>query len=245
MDKILKIKESPSGLSDSFTKNENGLRGKVVLKDELGNVLFTKWNLIVLRGRVFALESMFGVVNTESSYRHESDKQLLCFGIGTGGALEASPFNPVSPGFNDRDLANRVPFMTINSTDPIPNGSAYPVNASASVFSSFVTGEEAIYKDPRVPTTPAVLSGETVYSYYLKKFDAPTWHIDTTTNETYLKAILNIGTRDARGKNINELGLYFTTASYTYPELFSRITFHTESLATLTKNFTIEYYIYA
>lgn len=235
MEKILTFDENV--LMKDY-QNSNGLKGKVVLKDSSGSVIFTKWNLIVLRGRVLALENLFGIQNTLNTYGNTTGRKILTFGIGTGGAQVISPFSVNNPASTDVALTTPVPFLTINSTSPV--GIDYPIDANTSTFAAFETGEAAFYPGGGTTIT------STIKQYYYKTFTTPTLEIDESNNEAYVKATLTIGTRDARGRNINEMGLFFMTpSSYLEPELFSRITFNTESLASITKELTVEYYIYA
>jgi len=227
---------------DSVSKPS--IRGKVRFLDDEGNVILEKDNLIVLRGRVFALEKLFNDMNTEGSYVTNNNRELILFKIGTGGAPENDPFQPYTPSFDDTDLASPIPFKVVDAND---------------TNTTLTTEEQDIYYDSKLNEIDTTLT-----EFYCKRFDVidPVWNIDTVNNEVYKKMILKINTTDfrtvptgnpeqpyTRDANINELGLYFasyndTTNEMEDIEMFSRLTFSTEPLTNLSKTVTIEYYIF-
>jgi hypothetical protein len=214
---------------------------RVIFRDEKGNIILEKENLIVLRGRTFALEKLFNdVITVGSGYDQDLNRQIVLFKIGSGGAdVTNDPFNPYTPNFADEDLASEIPFIIVD-----PDKMADPAKAAnPSIFVTLPSGYENIYYDKRTVGT--------VDSYYAKKFEtAPEWYFNKLTNEVYKKVTLAIAVQDARDEYINELSLLLANYdnvgnAYNNIELFSRICFDTESLVNHTKQIIIEYYIYA
>jgi len=243
--KVLKFNDGQKFDDKMVMDNSPKLRGKVVFKDDMGNVILEKENLIVLRGRVYAIEKLFNDYNTNDNYKKNLNRTISLFKCGEGGTPEDKPFQPFVPSFSDVNVATEIPFRIVDANDP-------------TTFLS--TEEENLYYDERVNADDSNLK-----EYYCKRFDntEPEWHIDTANNEVYKKIILRISTLDfrtiatgdpeqpyTRDAKINELSLclaYHNVASNTMEdiELFSRICFDTESLSNLTKQITVEYYIYA
>ena len=220
------------------------MRGKVLMRDEAGNIILEKDNLIVLRGRTFALEKIFDdTISTNSGYKRNLNRRVVLFKIGNGGAdVEAAPFDPFVPNFKDEILGNEIPFITVD-----PGKNADPEKqANPSIVTALTPAEKNIYYDGRPdPGNPNVIH------YYAKRFESePEWYFDKTNNEVYKRIVLRINTKDARNQYINELALCiaeYDSSSNTYKdiELFSRICFDTESLINLSKQILIEYFIYA
>jgi hypothetical protein len=241
-----------------YRGDNGGMTGIVTMTDitDLTNnrVVFRKrHNLIVLRGRTFALEKLFndtidtyGVNDGVRPYISDLNRQVISFGIGKGGAPSSDPFSPYAPpptGAAGVALATRVPFRlhdTVQSTsgDPllyIPAGEI--INYG---------GAEAI-------------TGQTTqFYYYLKHFDTrdPVWMFDEAQNTVYKQITMSITANDCRTSTsnwINELCLYIGRASgkdvrggvaFSNPEMFSRITFPTEYLSG-NKALEIVYNVYA
>jgi len=206
----------------------NPVTGKVILRK--------KQNLIVLRGRTFALEKLFDDTITTTnvpSYQTNLNRKICLFGVGTGGAPMADPFAPIPPVPLNEALSERAPFRT---TCPGGSDPAFPTALDA--------GEELIYYD-------MVVDG--IYEhYYGKRFEYldPEWGVFPGDNEIYKKIVLRVNDKDARGKHINELMLYIAGYDSGANEMvdieaFSHITFPTESLLDLTKQLLVEYYIYS
>jgi len=245
--KNLKFSEK-SLLTDKFDISNitptSFLRGRVVMRDEKGNIFLEKDNMIVLRGRTFALEHLFkDPISASSGYTQDLDRKICLFKIGDGGAdVETAPFDPFVPSYQNLDLSNPVPFITVD-----PNKNADPIKqANPSIVTELAPGDELIYYDKVVDGgDPAV------FHYYGKVFDtAPEWTFNEAGNEVYKKVTLRINTKDARNQYVNELGLFFASLDtggnvYENIEIFSRICFDTESLTNLTKQIVIEYFIYA
>ena len=219
------------------------------VEDEDGIVLKKYKNLIVLRGRTFALEKLYNSEIDDSlyggTYKKNLNRKICLFKVGQGGAdIAATPFNPVLPVFSDEDLTTPVPFVIVD-----PDKMAVQEKAdNPSIFASALTGELATKYFNPVQTD---VNGTTVSSYYLKTFEAePEWFIDKVNNEVYKKIILKLDVFDVRERYINELGLYIAEYDsvnkvYKDVEMISRLTFDTESMSSLTKTIKFEYYTYA
>jgi len=225
-----------------------GIRGKIrifELDDEFGNAVLKQErdNLVVLRGRTYALESLFKdpIDPATSGYRVNLNRTIALFKVGSGGAdVASSPFEPFKPLYSDEDLAIPVPFVIEN-----PNKhSAEDTANNPSVIESMSESQKKRYYIPSAKS-----SGVT--EYYGKTFEvAPQWVFNKTTNEVYKKITLRIEANELRGHFINELSLVlgeYDSANNLYKdtEIFSRVTFETEPLTSLTKTLLIEYLIYA
>ena len=232
-----------------------GLTGIVSMTDKsTGRVCFQKrHNLIVLRGRTFALEKLFndtidtfGVNDGVRPYISDLDRKVIAFSVGKGGAPASDPFAPYAPppiGANGVGLAQRMPFRLHDtamavSGDPllyVPNGEIGNYGGAEAI-----TGQSS-----------------QVY-YYLKHFDSrdPVWMFDEQKNTVYKQITLSITENDCRTATsnwVNELSLYFGRVggsdirggvSFVNPEMFSRITFPTEFLSA-NKALEIVYNVYA
>lgn len=232
-----------------------GLTGIVTMREPAsGRVVFQqRKNLIVLRGRTFALEKLFddtigsaGVNTGVTAYQSDLNRKVMAFGVGRGGAPASDPFAPYAPpptGANGLGLAAPVPFRLHNTSQ----------SASADPLLFIPAGEIGNYGGA------AVVSGTTnQFNYYLKHFDNrdPSWFFDENANTVYKEILLSITGDDCRtgtSNYINELALFFSRAgssdarggaTFTTPEMFSRITFPTEFLSS-TKVLQIVYRIYA
>lgn len=226
----------------NFTGGGMGLKGRVIMRDEQGNTILEKDNLIVLRGRTFALEKLFeDVITAGSGYKLDITRKIGLFKIGSGGAnVATAPFSPYTPIFSDENLGKQEPMVIVDvnkAADPLKQ-------ANPSIVTSLSTAQQAVYYD-------GVVQGDGTTHYFAKTFDAnPVWTFNKVTNEVYKKIQLTIATTDARNKFINELGLFISkynsvTKKHDNIELFSRICFDTESLTNLTKQISVEYFIYA
>ena len=243
-------------------KQPVGMRGHVVFKDSNENPIFEKDNTIVLRGRTFALEKLFGVeidghlsaaTATRDAYLRGLERTLCLFGCGSGGTPNNSPFNPTPPGYDDQKLAAPAPFRVVYGQDFGGNSTEIPTLPSS-------------IKD-KYPHTKTVQTADGYFNseFYYKNFDNMTWGLKRDTNEVYRKIRLSIIEDDFRTIReraneykreilINELGLFIARKEIdgtvvTVPELFSRITFDSESLRSAsvtgaTKEIFIDYYIF-
>jgi hypothetical protein len=228
-----------------------GMTGIVTMRDETGRVCFTRrHNLIVLRGRTFALERLFndtidsyGVNDGVRPYVSDLDRRIIAFGVGRGGAPASDPFSPYAPppiGASGVGLADRVPFR-FHSQAAISDGDP---------LTYVPAGEIENYGNAEADG-----SG---FKYYLKHFDSrdPVWFFDEAANTVYKQIIMSVTPDDCRTATsnwINELCLYFARPGnrdarggsvFNNPEMFSRITFPTEFLSA-NKALEITYNVYA
>ena len=231
-----------------------GMIGIVSMKDNTGRVVFEKrHNIIVLRGRTFALERLFsdtignqGVTGGAKPYVSDLNRKVIAFGVGKGGAPASSPFEPYAPpptGTNGVQLAQRIPFRLHDTA----------MASSGDPLQYVPSGEIGNYGGAE-----QVVGSTTKYEYFLKHFDQrdPEWVFDEAANTVYKKIMLSITEDDCRTATsnwINELCLYFARqdandvrggAGFTNPEMFSRITFPTEYLSA-NKSLSIEYRVFA
>lgn len=216
-----------------------GPRGRVVARDgSTGEALFERDNIIVLRGRVFALEKMFedavppGTSQGGYAYARNLSRTVCLFCVGSGGAPASDPFSPYAPAFSDVAMTTPEPFRVVDPADPAG-------------FPPLTAAEQLVYYSP-------VTDGAGVTRYYSKRFEEldPEWVVDTSGNEAYKKLVLRVGELDCRGRTVSELGLQvaaYDAASNEMSdvELLSRLTFPTESLADPAKVIVVEYYVYA
>jgi hypothetical protein len=231
-----------------------GMAGIVTMTDETGRVVFSeRKNLIVLRGRVFALEKLFndgidtfGVNGGLQPYITDLNRQIISFGVGKGGAPASDPFAPYAPpptGANGVALANRVPFR-LHDTSKSASGDPLLYVPGGEIGN--YGGAENIVGQP------------TQFYYYMKHFDSrdPVWFFDEAKNQVYKQITMSVTPNDCRTSTsnwINELCLYFSRVagvdarggvSFANPEMFSRITFPTEYLSA-NKALEVQYNVYA
>jgi hypothetical protein len=232
-----------------------GMTGIVSMKDKAtGKVVFQKrHNLIVLRGRTFALEKLFndtidtfGVNDGVRPYISDLDRKVIAFSVGKGGAPASDPFAPYAPppiGVNGVGLAQRVPFR-LHDTAKATSGDPLLYIPS---------GEMGNYGGAE-----AIVGQSTQFYYYLKHFDSrdPVWMFDEAKNTVYKQITMTLTADDCRTATsnwINELCLYFSRVggsdvrggvNFANPEMFSRITFPTEYLSA-NKALEIVYNVYA
>lgn len=235
----------------SQTTNDTLLKGIVTMKDDTGRTVFSRRNnLILLRGRTFALETLFadgigaeGVSGGANPYLSNLKRSISGFVVGRSGTTAPSaPFDPKAVEPRDRWLTTEIPFR-IHDTD---SDQSHP-----NLF--IADGEKALYSDGRAGATG------TQREYYMKRFDNfdPVWNFDEQSNEVYKLISMSISENDCRtlvDPTINELGLVIaeslstTDASgmpeFTDIELFSKIHFPSEYLAE-GKSLSIEYLVYS
>lgn len=233
----MKVKEN-CNLRDSFH-----IKGRVVLKDEFGNTILDKHNLVVLRGRTIILEKLFNdpFDPNITGYKVNNDRIPCLFKIGCGGAdIKSSPADPFVPSYSDEDLVQPVPFVIadgnkMNDNDKMNN---------PSIIEKFTEKNKNTYYLP-------IIKEDGSTEYYGKIFECKPQNIfDKNTNEVYKLINLKVEADEARGYSINELGLvlaYYNsdTNEYEDSELITRITFPTIYLNTPSRFFTVEYYLYA
>jgi hypothetical protein len=228
--------------------SRTGLRGKIKIHeviDDFGNTVLRreKDNLIVMRGRTYALEQLFNdpIDASISGYKVNMNRTICLFKVGSGGAdVESSPFQPFTPLYSDEDLALSVPFVI---EDPNKYDTPEKQN-NPSIIELMSSAQKAKYA---LPVSRSNGSTE----YYGKVFEVkPQWVFNKETNEVYKKIMLKIDANEVRGYLLNELGLVMAEYDevnkvYRDSELFSRVTFDSESLTSLTKTLLIEYLVFA
>jgi hypothetical protein len=246
----------------------------VIMRDSLGDPILEKDNLVVLRGRTFILEKLFGEGNpgfTTSSgdvyQTNISNREVRLFSVGNGGVadLQSDPFNTLEPTYDNLRLKGdgddgRLPFLYVYT-----DGSDIPSEANASHISQ-TEFETDVKSDGK--TLSEKYFGETLdsgfvgtgdrYLYYSKKFEGMDWSFndsdaETVDGEVFKTVTLRISSTDLREEVINELGLYLARESDTENiddyqdeiEMVTRITFDSESLSSPSKEILIEYIVYA
>ena len=287
--KLIKISDSFSETMKDEARLNNrypAIGGLVVVKNSHGDVLLRKNNLVVFRGRLFALEKIFGqMFNVPYSYgsidpdltgiagtekgTNPADisdivktteqlaqpgatitpnyatnqasllnRRVCLFGIGSGGVANEAWFSPSTVVPSSTRLVNPIAFCNSDSED-------YRVNPE------FYYGAE--------------VDGDGKSQYFLKRINSkdandnflPCWVYDKATNTIAMMNTLHINESflsnppDGIIKRVNELALYMATetivggkSTFTNIEMFSRVTFDTESLYS-NKEMLIEYYIFA
>lgn len=242
-------------IKDKLNISENNkkehVRGHVILKDhDTGKVLVEKDNLVLLRTRVWLFEQLFKTTPpTTYSSTVDNDRQIALLTIGQGGAdVNATAFSPYVPKFDDKALGQKVPFIIVNPDKD--NDSSLKPNPS--VVQELSEDQKNVYYLPE--TEP----DGSIYYYGKRPTNANAnspygnskgWNIDQSTGEVSFSIEFSIGTTDARGYIINELGLFLAhydkgSNTYTNSELATRITFDSESMNSLTKTLDIEYILY-
>ena len=231
-----------------------GMTGIVTMRDSDGRVVFERrHNLIVLRGRTFALELLFGsaigtngVTGGVLPYISDLARTVLAFGVGRGGAPSSDPFSPYAPpptGANGVALASPVPFRL---HDTATAGDGDPTTFIPTAEIGNYGGGQAVAGQP------------TQTMYFMKSFDsAPAWFFDEVNNTVYQQLALTVTQDDCRttsSNQLSELCLYFArrnpaldpngAVSFVNAEMLSRITYPTEFLAA-SKSLQITYKIYA
>lgn len=236
-EEILTFKDSLK-ISDGRT-----LRGHFILKDDFGNIILEKDNLIVMRGRTYALELLFHdyIDTSASGYINNLNRNICLFKIGSGGCdVQNTPFQPFVPVYDDMDMAQPIPFVISDPNKFLDSDKT----DNPSIVEELTGSATKKYYLPISRTDNTV-------EYYGKVFETkPQWVFNKETNEVYKKIMLRIAPNEARGRLINELGLVFAeydsnTNSYKDAELFSRVTFDTKSTTSLTNSFLCEYLIFA
>lgn len=265
--KIINLKENSKAINRDFLDVLNGghkpvtyLRGHVtIVDDETGETLLDKDNLIVLRGRTFALEKMFGVPNTLEGVDFNTsnlEKKTIClFKAGRGGTIEGQPFNVIPAIEADcSELGEEIPFrVKLYENEERPEG--------------YYDLRDVTYSTDDGATVKGNYKG-----YYAKTFDSITWGRNEAVyaddqDEVYVKLTLKISEDDfktvpvtdengkitlTRHTFLNEIGLCIANHVKSdlqdrmdNIELATRICFESEAFYNSTKSSTLYYYIYA
>ena len=204
-----------------------GLAGIVeFVNPETGKTLLRRHNLVVQRGRTFALEKMYGVNAPDSAgYVADLNRKILMFSVGTGGCPANDPFSPTPVQPTDVELRSKVPLRIVD-----------PANSTTSI-----SPEDA----PFYPIYETI-GGKKHYNY--KKFNEndAQFVVNKSENKIYRRLPIYISELDCRDQKINELGLYFCNPDHGHVEMYSRLTFDTESMSSVVnKGLLIYYYTYA
>ena len=249
---IMTLKENNISLKDisEVIKGKSTLlHGRVEMFDnETGELIFRKNNLVLLRGRTFALEKMFDTPNTLDMGYNVTDlasKKICLFKIGNGGADPANPFTllagVVNP--NNTSLVNEIPFVISNE------------------------GEE---KPEKYFDLKAMNDGTSNNAYFAKTFDSYEYFMNTNTeDEVGVKLTISLEPEDfattpikdengyttyTRSTFINEIGLCIGNVvtdsdgkmtDVQNVELISHLTFSSEPYTSPLKSSTVYYYLYA
>ncbi|QXN67835.1 hypothetical protein FPHOBKDP_00081 [Listeria phage LPJP1] len=244
---IQEIFEDNIGTADS----DKGIRGKVIFRNaDTKQVINIQDNLILQRTRVFVMEALLKEKHP-STYNEVYDpaRSICLFSVGEGGAdINASPFTPVAPKFNDNGLAQKFPFITV---DPDKDNDT-ETQDNPSIVKELTDEQKMKYYLPQADPDGTV-------KYYGKRFNGATnskpfgnskgWNINTFTGEVSYSLSLTIDPSECRGGMINELCLWLgryneTKNSYENISCGSRLTFDSISLSGLSTNIEMEYIIY-
>lgn len=245
--KLLTFKDD-AGFQDAlefFMKDQRrssgpAIGGVAIFKDPAGNVLLRAKNLVVARGRIFSLENLFKLdinptVEDIKDFRQDRSRSVCLFSIGSGGTLPDDPWNPLIVNPWETAINTPIPFRSYTPS----LGDSLPVE-----LENIYYGKEEIEVGP--DSAPAI-------QYFLKRMNintnfVPEWHVDKKTNVCAVKNVLNIDKNDARGSKISEIAFFLASPkagvnNFEGFEMFSRITFDTESLHD-NKSLTVEYYTF-
>lgn len=239
----LEDRELETGMGDGTLSPSISLGGTVLFRSKAtGKVLLRKENLVLLRSRIFALESLFKLLLpgelAGDLVPGNLDRKVCLWKVGTGGTIPGSPFMPIVPQPTDKALASEVPFRVVKTG----LGETLPIGDQDKYFGAVEEG-----------TGEALLT-----KYYLKRINVgnasdsymSVWYLNRSTNTAYIKTTLDFDASDARGEKVNELALYLGAETvvngkpaFTNLEMATRLTFDTESLQG-EKEVTIEYYVF-
>lgn len=246
--------EKPFNLSDKIEGNKpvTFFKGHVVVVDDIsGETILEKDNLVVLRGRTFALEKMFAIDNNIDGYNKTNlaNKKICLWKVGRGGCVSGEPFNVLAVEPNARALGDEIPFRVHeNGTKP----------------DEF----KGVYYNP-VQSEVVDASGKNYTYYYAKSFDKMEWVKNTNEygqmDEIALKLTLKITEDDfrtvlkydendnpmwERDTFINEIALCIANYNEAADrmdniEIATKLTFESEPYFNNLKEATIYYYVYA
>lgn len=253
----LKFNDYLNMIDKTDKKSKTFVKGHVVIKDDFGNIILEKDNLVLLNTRVFLFEHLFKVgppngysymrkgnnneyekviQNTTNPYAYDENrhqKRICMFTVGQGGAdVNATPFNPYIPKFNDIALVQPVPFKTFDlSKDFNSDKNSNPSIVNSDIDYELVPRDFIIEDNNSIPIYYKEYYECNRYTdineisntkpYYAKLFNIETgdnssdafgWNTDyNETGELAYNIGLSINTDECRGSMINELGLIMTT----------------------------------
>jgi len=124
--KELILHEKPINFEDKIdNKPLTFCKGHVVVVDDVsGEVVLEKDNLVVLRGRTFALEKMFNKENEISGFNKTdlASKKICLWKAGRGGCVIGEPFNLLSIDPDCTALGEEIPFIAVKDGTDRPEG---------------------------------------------------------------------------------------------------------------------------
>jgi hypothetical protein len=252
----INLYESPLKFKDTMEdkKPVTFFKGHVVLVDDVsGEVILEKDNLVVLRGRTFALEKMFDIDSdfTDFNKTNRAGKKICMWMAGRGGCDLDKPFEAKSVEPDSRSLGQKVPFRAaVNGEKP----------------EKF----KKVYYSP-TPSEAVDKNGQKYTFYYGKGINKTDMEWVTNvddhghTDEVALKLTLKITEDDfrtvldydengnvmwKRDTFINEIALCIAnyveeTDRMENVEIATRLTFASEPYFSNLKEATLYYYIYA
>lgn len=209
---------------DKSKHSKTYVKGHVLIKDDFGNVILEKDNLVLLNTRIFLFEHLFKVGSPNSNNGYDKDRhnmKVCLFRVGQGGAdVNATPFNPYVPVFSDTDLNQPVPFITYDNSkqfneEMINNQSIIDTDIDYETTPRGTYDNKNIYYKKYYKCLPEglTLPIADVKPYYAKlinieNYDNLGWNTDYhSTGELSYKLSLSIDVNECRGNVINELGL--------------------------------------
>jgi len=249
----MNLYEKPIKFSDNLKdfKPTSLYRGHVQVVDNAsGEIILEKDNLVVLRGRTFALEKMFEKENEIDGYSKADlkTKKICLWKAGCGGCVTGEPFNLLSIEPNSMSLGEEIPFKAVADGTDRPEG--YYGEVANAVKDNY---------------------GKGYTYYYAKTFDNIEWVTNTNEfgkmDEIALKITLKVTEDDfktvlAYDENdnvmfnrhtfLNEIALCIANPVKSNSvdrmdniELATRLNFESEPYFSNLKSATIYYYIYA
>lgn len=223
MKKILNDKIS---LFDKKSGSSSLVKGLVIIKDEEGNILLEKENLVLFNTRLFLFEHLFKAKYENSMDEptslpdEELHKRKIClFTLGQGGAdVNGTPFNPFVPKFNDTKLATPIFFKKVDTSEPASDNPSITDNpdigwVESGTYDDGTNGEKSLYYRKYFQcnfdnSTADINKQELdITTYYAKRFDRTQWRVDGTTGEICFSMVMSVDTDECRGQFINEIGL--------------------------------------
>jgi len=250
---VMNLYEKPINFKDDIKnfKSTSFYRGHVVVVDDItGETILEKDNLVLLRGRTFALEKMFDKVNDIKGFSKTdlANKKICLWKAGRGGCVSGEPFNLLSIEPHDTSLGEEIPFIAVKNNSSRPAG--YYGEVPSAIKDNY--------------------NNEYTY-YYAKTFDDMEWVTNTNeygySDEIALKITLKITEDDfktildydennnvmfKRNTFINEIALCIANPVKSNSvdrmdnlELATKLNFESEPYFSNLKVATIYYYIYA
>lgn len=247
MNKKLKFNDNVMMNDSVGNHSKTYVKGHLKIKDLEGNILLEQDNLVLLSTRVFLFEHLFKCpppagyeyVNSDgerviatagTKYGDINHNRKIClFTVGQGGAdVNATPFNPYVPMFNNTTLGQPIPFVTYDVTksqseEKLTNPSVIDVDvtyeATPRDINVDIDGEKAdvyykAYYECPTNDSNALSNEANIKSYYGKMFTPVTtessgFKVDDSTGDVSYTMVLTIQPNECRGYMLNEIGLIF------------------------------------